>query len=656
MGLGMASGSASSIKSALAVGASFSPTSLGVAASALKSGKMLDTPVGQLIVASCVVDDVLALILLSMFKVLVKDNPPIIEYFIPIISSLGFLIVLGGSAVTWMPQLIEEKILKKCSEPYRDLAMFSVMSIILLAYLPLLNYTQASYLTGAFLCGCIFSQIEHAHHTFMEKTHQLMTWLLRVFFAASIGFPVPVKQFGDPYVIGWGFILYLCVAAKLPLAFYVPQFEDVKKGASYNPFLRDRLIAALAMTCRGEFSFIIAAFALGEGLFTAQMYAAIVWAVLLSCISSPFMLLNLIKYFNKLQMEYLASTNPIKLAKDADGVTPLFLHIKAKAAAFGGMQEQFRKIVNELGLEVVERRTNRNGRGLNATVQTDLYVRDKTMTVQLQKIAAQKKIKRALASALESSGSASTMNQTMSFCKRGSIRPSSNNLSALSLKSLEKGDQEAIQAAAKEEDEIIKRGNLVEKKIEEALGEGSDVSVDVWNPWPWTEVLDKICAHYGATDISSKESIGVFVAIFDKIDADGGGSIDQEEMYEALADAGLEITEEGVITLFAMIDEDGNGDIDRDEWKETVEFYLELKEDEAEIQNQQADHAEFMKKLRAKKLAKLGQTGQITAKEPMKTVAEGEQHGTEMVSNYKPGMEISENASDDFHVGLDIDA
>eukprot|EP00984_Skeletonema_dohrnii_P031300 scaffold23608_cov72-Skeletonema_dohrnii-CCMP3373.AAC.2 len=49
MGLAIASDANIGIKSALAVGASFSPTSLGVAASALKQGKMLDTPVGQLI-------------------------------------------------------------------------------------------------------------------------------------------------------------------------------------------------------------------------------------------------------------------------------------------------------------------------------------------------------------------------------------------------------------------------------------------------------------------------------------------------------------------------------------------------------------------------------------------------------------------------------
>ena len=386
----------------------------------------------------------------------------------------------------------------------------------------------------------------------------------------------------------------------------MPQFEDVKEGASYNPFLRDRIITALAMTCRGEFSFIIAAFALSEGLFTAQMYAAIVWAVLLSCVTSPFMLLNTIKLFNKKQLDYLASTNPLKLAKDGGDIeSPLFLHVKAKAKAFGGMQEEFRKILNELGLEVVERRTNRDGRGLDATVQTDMFVRDTTMNVKLQKIAAQKRIKRNLAKAIETSG---TSAGGLASFRAGSVRMSSSNLSSVSLQSLGIEEQDAIQQAAQEEDKIIKRSDLVEKRIEEALGEGADVIVDVWSPWPWTEVLDKIREHYGITDDPSADNVETFVAVFDKIDTDGGGSLDQEEMYDALIGAGLDITEEGVLTLFTMIDEDGNGDIDRDEWRETVEFYLELKKEEAEMHKQSEEQVDFMKELRAKKLAQLGKT------------------------------------------------
>ena len=43
------------------------------------------------------------------------------------------------------------------------------------------------------------------HHTFVRNTNQLMEWLLRVFFASSIGFQVPVDLFQDAYVIGMGF-------------------------------------------------------------------------------------------------------------------------------------------------------------------------------------------------------------------------------------------------------------------------------------------------------------------------------------------------------------------------------------------------------------------------------------------------------------------
>ncbi|KAL3792022.1 hypothetical protein ACHAWO_003978 [Cyclotella atomus] len=270
--------------SAMAVGASFSPTSADCRCGALKAGKMIDTPVRQLIVAACVIIDILALILLSMFQVLVMDSPPIIQYFIPIISSLGFLVVLGGSAVTWMPKFIENKIL--------------------------LN-------------------------SFMEDP-QLMTWLLRVFFAAH-WFQMPFPHFGDP-------------------------FGD-SKSDKYNPFLRDRLITGLSMTCRGEFSFIIAAFALGEGLFNAKIYAAIVFAVLLSCITSPFMLLNIIKYFNTKQAEYFASTNPHKLNKGSNEYSSLPAHQSEVCCDDGIARTVSQNHRTISALEIVERRTNRQGRG-----------------------------------------------------------------------------------------------------------------------------------------------------------------------------------------------------------------------------------------------------------------------------------------------------
>ena len=121
--------------------------------------------------------------------------------------------------------------------------------------------------------------------------------------------------------------------------------------------------------------------------------------MLLSCISSPFILLQVIKYFNKKQVEYLASTNPLK-QKGEGGLSPLYLHIKCKAPVTRGQQEIFREKLNELNLVLLDRRTNRQGRGLDATVQTDLYVRDETIKIRLQKIGAQRRIKAALQNAM----------------------------------------------------------------------------------------------------------------------------------------------------------------------------------------------------------------------------------------------------------------
>ena len=188
-------------------------------------------------------------------------------------------------------------------------------------------------------------------------------------------------------------------------------------------------------------------------------------------------------------------------------------------------------------------------------------------------------------------------------------RMSTAELSYLSMKDLDKDDQDVLQNDAKEQDTIIKRGEAIELAVEEALGGESEVTVDVWNPWPWTDLLDKIAKHYDL------ESIEQFVTVFNEIDVDGGGTIDTEEMFNALTTAGVKITEEGVLTLCKMIDEDGDGEIDQDEWRETVDFYLELKKEEAQMALSRKDSTgDLRANLRAKKLAELGHSARAVNK------------------------------------------
>lgn len=70
-GLAIAFAMGANTTAAIAAGAAFGPTSLGIAMNILKQGKIINTPTGQLIVAAAIIDDMIALIILSQLGGLV---------------------------------------------------------------------------------------------------------------------------------------------------------------------------------------------------------------------------------------------------------------------------------------------------------------------------------------------------------------------------------------------------------------------------------------------------------------------------------------------------------------------------------------------------------------------------------------------------------
>lgn len=102
--------------------------------------------------------------------------------------------------------------------------------------------------------------------------------------------------------------------------------------------------------------------------------------------------------------------------------------------------------------------------------------------MKIQKIAAQRNIKRALDTAVKSMGVGSNSSigpASMRRLRRGSLRLSSNNLSSLSLVSLEKDAHSALKDAAMIEDAITNRGEFIEAKITEAVEVASKVTVEM---------------------------------------------------------------------------------------------------------------------------------------------------------------------------------
>lgn len=50
-----------------------------------------------------------------------------------------------------------------------------------------------SHLLGAFVAGMCFTKVPLSHHIWVQQMKRILRWLIRIFFAATVGFAIPVS-------------------------------------------------------------------------------------------------------------------------------------------------------------------------------------------------------------------------------------------------------------------------------------------------------------------------------------------------------------------------------------------------------------------------------------------------------------------------------
>lgn len=297
------------MKGSIAAGASFGPTSLGIAMNILRQGKIVNTPVGQLIISAAVIDDMIALIILSQLSAL-SGTADVASIVIPIVSALGFLIIGGYVAVYILPPILDRQLFSRIKKENHGSVGLGLMFLILFGMMPATYYAKSSFLMGAFISGLVFCRNHDVHVRFVTQFKRLLQWLMRIFFAASIGFQVPIRDFANGTVIGYGVLLTLALLGKLAVGFLVPNFNNTDKFRGLH--LRDCLVTGFSMAAEGEFAFVIAVFAADQGLISPDLYASIVLAVLISTIVPPFALRFTISYYNSLAQTMLKQAEELE--------------------------------------------------------------------------------------------------------------------------------------------------------------------------------------------------------------------------------------------------------------------------------------------------------------------------------------------------------
>ncbi len=543
MGVGISYGF--DFQASFAIGATFVQTSNATLFPVLSSGGMLRTHVGQMILAATIIDDMITLILLSVMDSFGSDeNVPIFQFFIPCLTSIGWIVFLGTIAITIAPRLINKFILPRISrQANKYFALFLMISAIFAAYLPLLHYTRSSYLIGAFLWGATFSQVKPAHTLYIEKGEQIVEWAFKMYFSASIGFQIPIKYFGNGHV--WTLALIFvatAVAIKSTVGLFVPRYQESDNAAIYNPHLRDRLVAGIAMMSRGGFGLLVSGYALNNDIFDVEAYASVVLAVLIGTIFPVYILNVVIGHFKKLELKSKEDSRT-KINKPDQEKISLFLHVHLETKGAWGLMGVIEDDLNDIGLKVKESKT-RHGMGMDPVVISDLYLRDSTMEVF-------------------------TKNAEMRYINQSNIAhaESAELQPALRIKLQELADNEIMKDNRCQE--IL---CLLEKKIEQF--EPTEIEITQWDPYSVKDVLESLVL----TRADGKEpSLDFFSNLFTIIDTEGNGVLDAEELRRGLESANFDVEDEGFMILMQSLDVDGDGYISFEGWNAAIENYFKKK-------------------------------------------------------------------------------
>eukprot|EP00054_Salpingoeca_dolichothecata_P013646 m.76211 g.76211 ORF g.76211 m.76211 type:complete len:643 (+) comp20582_c0_seq2:102-2030(+) len=262
------------VKSSFIVGATLAPTSVGIAIKVLDAERVLRSPTGQLVIAAAVIDDVIGLILLSEIEAL--DDGTTLDFLLPVISSVAYLVLFGYLALHAIPKALRAHVIPIFPPAWVGQFTLCLMLSLAVAMMWLTHASKTSHLLGAFLAGLSFCVVRCIHASWEHHVRQIRVWLLRLFFAATVGFQIPILDFWNGRVLGRAFLFFVCILGKL------------FTGVLASPLdLGSFLKTGLAMSAWGEFAFVIANRGRDDELIDGDTYSALLLAVLLSTIFGP---------------------------------------------------------------------------------------------------------------------------------------------------------------------------------------------------------------------------------------------------------------------------------------------------------------------------------------------------------------------------------
>merc|ERR1712100_992937 len=262
-------------------------------------GKDLDllaTPLGQLVAAAAMIDDVSSMVLLAILQgatsMVETGEADALAMIKPVIASLALF------AASIIIRMVACKALASGEEQdakaeHQANTMYlheKILGIVTagIVFAIIADKIGSTHLLGCFLAGVVATAWKGFADIWEPMVEPILPWMTMAFFSCTVGFAVPVQALAAK---DWGLVIaivILAVVSKIATGIFANNPTTPGYGLQV-------LQVGAAMVGRGELGFMqITAYKLG--MVSLGVYGGTVWGLLFASIAGPFMFRGAVKF------------------------------------------------------------------------------------------------------------------------------------------------------------------------------------------------------------------------------------------------------------------------------------------------------------------------------------------------------------------------
>lgn len=287
----------------LFIGGTLTATSIGITLRVLKDLKKERTGIAQIVLGAAVIDDIIGVILLVFiydFTITGKVD----LYQVGKVSLFILMFLLLAPVLAYIFSHFLFKVEKKTQLP-GFIPTVIISLILLFAYVS--HVFGAPEILGSFAAGIAlsrrfiipFAAAMQKDERFLEKVEKEMNPIIYTFtpiFFVMVGISINLREIDFSTLFFWVFgiiLLIVAVLGKLVGAYLLPRTKLYKKT-----------LIGVSMVPRGEVGLIFAELGRTNGILQADIYAVLLFVIIITTLVPPFVLKFLFEKFEGMKIEY----------------------------------------------------------------------------------------------------------------------------------------------------------------------------------------------------------------------------------------------------------------------------------------------------------------------------------------------------------------